>query len=85
MAAHTGSAESVSLLAYLGARLTDADGDLFTCYFNENRGKGRVFDPELWERISREGGDEGTAKSLRKRVRMLEKANVLDPRDENKS
>ena len=70
-AAHNDGAESVRLLAYLGARLTDGDGDLFTCYFNENKGKSRVFDPEVWKTISREGGDDGTAKSLRKRIRML--------------
>ena len=40
-----------------------------------------MFDPELWKRISREGGDEGTADSLRKRIRMLKDAKVHDPRD----
>ena len=40
-----------------------------------------MFHPELWEKISREGGDEGTADSLRKRIRMLKDAKVHDPRD----
>ena len=79
-AQYKGAADSVRLLAYLGARLTDGDGYLFTCYFNE-KGTGRVFDRELWQRISREGGDEGTADSLRKRIRMLKQAKVHDPRD----
>ena len=70
-----------SELAYLGARFTDGGGNHFTRYFHDNRGKSRVFDIELWERISREGGDEGTADSLRKRIRMLKDAKVHDPRD----
>ena len=38
-------------------------------------------DPALWERIVREGGDEGTAESLRKRIRMLKEAKVQEPSD----
>ena len=53
IAAHKGGAESVRLLAYLGARLTDGGGNQFTRYFSDNTGKSRVFDPELWKRISR--------------------------------
>ena len=37
--------------------------------------------PALWERIVDEGGDEGTPESLRKRIRMLKKAGLEDPRD----
>ena len=47
--------------------------------FKDN--KGRVRDPTLWERIVKEGGDEGTPESLQKRIRMLKDAKVHDPRD----
>ena len=43
--------------------------------------KGRIRDPALWEKIVAKGGDEGTAKSLRKRIRMLNKAGIHDPRE----
>ena len=78
MAAHKGADESVSLLAYLGARLYDGNGNPFWELFSDN--EGRVRDHELWERIVRKGGDEGTQESLRKRIRMLTKAGVTDPR-----
>ena len=81
-AADQGNDESVRLLAYLGAKLvmplTGYRG-LFWERFKDN--KGRVRDPALWERIVAESGDEGTADSLRKRIRMLKEAKVHDPRD----
>ena len=57
------------------------DGGPFWRGFPDN--KGRVRDPALWERIVRKGGDEGTPESLRKRIRMLKKAGMNDPRDGN--
>ena len=45
--------------------------------------KGRVRDHALWERIVAKGGDEGTPESLRKRIRMLKKGGLDDPRDGN--
>ena len=76
----------MQLLAYLGARLIDKTGPNwpggpFWHRFPDN--KGRVRDPALWEKIVRKGGNEGTPESLRKRIRMLKKAGVHDPRDEN--
>jgi len=84
IAAEQGGDDSVRLLAHLGARLIEKpapnyDGGPFWRYFKDNIG--RVRDPALWERIVRKGGDEGTAESLRKRIRMLKKAGVHDPRD----
>ena len=81
-AADQGNDESVRLLAYLGAKLvTPLPGHrrLFWERFKDN--KGRVRDPALWERIVKEGGDEGTLESLQKRIRMLKEAKVHDPRD----
>ena len=84
MAAHKGADECVRLLAYLGARLIepsapDWPGGPFWERFKDS--KGRVRDPALWERIVKEGGDEGSPESLRKRIRMLKEAKVHDPRD----
>ena len=84
MAAIEGASESVRLLAYLGARLIepaapDWIGGPFWHRFKDS--KGRVRDPALWERIVKEGCDEGTIDSLRKRIRMLKEAKVHDPRD----
>ena len=56
-----------------------ASGGGFWIAFEDN--KGRVHDPKVWEWIVRKGGDEGTPESLRKRIRMLKKADVHDPRD----
>ena len=53
----------------------------YTFWRNFPDSKGRVRDPALWDRIVTEGGDEGTRKSLRKRIRMLKEAKVHDPRD----
>ena len=84
MAAQKGADECVRLLAYLGARLIEkqdaecAGGPFWHC-FEDN--KGRVRDPALWQSIVANGGDEGTADSLRKRIRMLTAAKVHDPRD----
>ena len=82
-AADAGADDSVRLLAHLGSRLvmTEApyQGLPFWNYFNDN--KGRVRDPKVWEWIVRRGGDEGTPESLRKRIRLLKKAGVHDPRD----
>ena len=80
-----GADESVQLLAYLGARLIDNagpgwPGGPFWHRFPDNN-KGRVRDPALWERIVRKGGNVGTQESLRKRIRMLKKAGLHDPRD----
>ena len=85
IAAIQGADESVRLLAHLGARLVEPrgvlpngeqyDGGPFWQYFKNN--VGRVRDPALWERIVRKGGDEGTLESLRKRIRLLKKAGVL--------
>ena len=36
---------------------------------------------EFWAGIVQAGGDEGTDDSLLKRIRMLEKAKMWDPRD----
>ena len=89
-AADMGADDSVRLLAHLGARLVEPAGMIpegywpggpFWHQFKDN--VGRVRDPALWERIVRKGGDEGTPESLRKRIRMLKKAGVNDPRDEN--
>ena len=79
-----GAEEFVRLLAYLGARLSepsvpDWSGGPFWRRFKDN--KGGVRDPELWESIVAEGGNEGTPESLRKRIRMLKEAKVHDPRD----
>ena len=84
MAAQFGADESVRLLAYLGARLIEPTapnwrGGPFWHRFKDNIG--RVRDPKVWEWIVRKGGDEGTPESLRKRIRMLKKAGVHDPRD----
>ena len=61
---------------FMQARLP---GGPFWNFFKDS--KGRLSDPALWERIVRKGGDEGTPESLRKRIRMLKKAGVHDPRD----
>ena len=37
---------------------------------------------KVWEWIVRKGGNEGMPESLRKRIRLLKKAGVHDPRDE---
>ena len=83
-AADAGADDSVKLLAHLGSRLvmTEApyQGAPFWHYFKDN--KGRVRDPKVWEWIVRKGGDEGTPESLRKRIRLLKKAGLHDPRDE---
>ena len=86
VAAHMGGDDSVRLLAYLGARLVLPGATLsgggaagFWHLFKDSMGC--VRDPSLWERIVRKGGDEGTPESLRKRIRMLKKAGVNDPRD----
>ena len=85
MAAHQGSEECVALLAYLGARLveevseTRVTGGGFWLRFKDQTGL--IRNPKLWEWIVRKGGDEGTPESLRKRIRMLKKADVHDPRD----
>ena len=82
-AADAGADDSVRLLAHLGSRLvmTEApyQGAPFWNYFNDKKSLARV--PALWEWIVRKGGDEGTPESLRKRIRMLKKAGVHDPRD----
>ena len=82
-AANKGADDSVRLLAHLGSRLvmTEApyQGAPFWLAFKDN--KGRVRDPKVWEWIVRRGGDEGTPESLRKRIRLLKKAGVHDPRD----
>ena len=90
-AARQGADESLRLLAHLGARLVEPRGVMpsgkqygggpFWRYFKDH--VGRVRDPKVWERIVRKGGDEGTPESLRKRIRMLKKAGVHDPRDGN--
>ena len=71
------------MLAYLGARFIESPhewgGGPFWRRFNDN--KGRVRDPKVWEWIVSKGGDEGTPSSLRKRIRMLKKAEIPDPRD----
>ena len=86
IAADKGADESVRLLAYLGARLIcglpTASGFInggFWRRFQDS--KSRMRDPALWEGIVKNGGDEGTAKSLRKRIRLLKEAKVHDPRD----
>ena len=83
-AASQGADDAVRLLAHLGARLIDNaapdwHGGPFWRYFKDKIG--RVRDLTLWERIVRKGGDEGTPESLRKRIRMLKKSGVHDPRD----
>jgi len=90
-AAMEGGDESVRLLAHLGARLVEPRGVLprghswpggpFWHRFKDH--VGRVRDPALWERIVRKGGDEGTPESVGKRIGMLKKAGVNDPRDGN--
>ena len=84
IAAAAGADDSARLLAHLGSRLvmTEApyQGVPFWYYFNDKKSLVRV--PALWEWIVRKGGDEGTPESLRKRIRMLKKAGVHDPRDE---
>ena len=83
IAAAAGADDSVRLLAHLGSRLvmTEApyQGVGFWRHFKDN--KGRVRDPKVWEWIISKGGDKGTPESLRKRVRLLKKAGVHDPRD----
>jgi len=37
----------------------------------------------VWEWIVSKGGDEGTEKSLQKRIKMLKQAELADPRDDN--
>ena len=83
MAAQMGADDSVRLLAYLGARLIepaapDWPGGPFWRRFKDN--VGLVRNPKLWEWIISKGGDEGTPESLRKRIRLLKKAGVEDPR-----
>ena len=86
MAAAKGADDSVRLLAHLGARFIESaapdwrGGPFWRCFKDS---VGRVRDPKVWERIVRKGGDEGTAESLRKRIRMLTKAGINDPRDEH--
>ena len=84
VAANMGADDSVRLLAHLGSRLvmteTPYEGVPFWLAFKDN--KGRIRDPKVWEWIVRKGGDEGTPESLRKRIRLLVKADVHDPRDE---
>ena len=84
IAAHTGADDSIRLLAHLGSRLRlpsgpGFPGGPFWSHLKDNQG--RVRDLALWERIVAKGGDEGTEKSLRKRIRMLKKAGLGDPRD----
>ena len=83
-AAYHGSDDSVHLLAHLGARFIEPTapgwpGGPFWRRFQDNIG--RVRDPKVWEWIVSKGGDEGTPSSLRKRIRMLKKAEIPDPRD----
>ena len=84
VAAQEGADECVALLAYLGARLVEdvskfGAGGGFWLRFKDQTGL--IRNPKLWEWIVRKGGDEGTPESLRKRIRMLKKAGVYDPRD----
>ena len=86
LAAFAGADECVRLLAHLGARFTepaasDYNGGPFWELFQDN--VGRVRNPKVWEWIVSKGGDEGTEKSLQKRVKMLKQAELADPRDEN--
>ena len=83
IAADYGADDAVRILAHLGSRLimTEApyEGLGIWHFFKDN--KGRVRDPKVWVWIVRKGGDEGTPESLRKRIRLLKKAGVHDPRD----
>ena len=82
-AANHGADDSVRLLAHLASRLvmTEApyQGVPFWLAFKDN--KCRVRDPKVWEWIVRKRGNEGASESLRKRIRMLIKAGIKDPRD----
>ena len=79
IAAQKGHDEVVRLLAHLGARLLMSDGDGFwTTYQDDDRCRQAH---EFWTGIVQVGGNEGTDESLRKRIRMLEDAELWDPRD----
>ena len=75
----------MALLAYLGARLYEGVSEMRDIgggfWLRFEGGSGLIRNPKLWEWIVRKGGDEGTPESLRKRIRMLKKAGVHDPRD----
>ena len=85
LAAAKGSDESVRLLAYLGARFIEPassrEGRPFWRHFEDSTT--RVRNPKVWEWIVSKGGDKGTEKSLQKRIKLLKKAGLEDPRDEN--
>ena len=77
--------EAVQLLAYLGSRLVLEpnarwNGGPFWTRFPPGQ-VSRVRNPKVWEWIVSKGGDERTPESLQKRIRMLKKAGVRDPRD----
>ena len=85
-AADEGADASIRLLAHLGARFIepaapDWDGGPFWRWFKDNTT--RVRNPKVWEWIVSKGGDRNTEKSLQKRIKMLEQAELFDPRDEN--
>ena len=69
----------VTLLAHLGARLYDRDGDGFWKYYKDSDKRKQA--TEFWTGIVQTGGNEGTDDSLRKRIRMLEKAKMWNPAD----
>ena len=79
MAAQAGHDEVVRLLAHLGARLIMGDGRGFWMAYQDDDKREQA--NKFWTGILQQSGDEGTDESLRKRIRMLEKAKMWDPRD----
>ncbi len=61
----------------LGLRISNGGG--FWMSYQEDVKRQQA--TEFWTGMMHAGGDEGTDESLRKRVRMLEKAKLWDPRD----
>ena len=75
IAAQKGHDEVVRLLAHLGARLIKSNGREFWMHYQDDDKRQQA--NEFWTGIVQAGD---TDDSLRKRIRMLEKAKMWDPR-----
>ena len=69
----------VRLLAHLGARLLDGDGDEFWTFCQGDGTRQRMHN--FWRGVIDAGGNEGTEESRRIRRRAMIKAGLHDPRD----
>ena len=69
MAAHQAKEDTVRLLAHMGARLLDGDGDGFWMSYQDDDTHARM--AAYWQSVIDAGGDEPTAQSLRTRRTMM--------------